>query len=279
MASVYKKTTKFLSLNTTNLLKKMPNTRKYRLLTKVMEDCDPTASLKLNKCEIPTDDEIDDLGERDLDYYLGVRQKEVYWRDPVGKEQIRKDFLINHCGITEDEYDKKYKTLNSLKVSFVTQPKLKQVPFKIHKKKSKKDFHMCEGDSWREKTGIFKLFRRDSEYSTSESYSEYDSNEDDKISEDVRENDVEENIDRGVAKHFNYLSMYDGSDDMLSLEVDFTLLINLVSALQVTVLIKIFPCCRVCGLKRSPKEDLATTARNCVRGSFHTLGGKISLIA
>lgn len=219
MASVYKKTTKFLSSNTTNLLKKMPNTRKYRLLTKVMEEYDRTESQKMTKCEVPTDDEIDDLGERDLDFYLGVRQKEVYWRDPVGKEQIRKDFLINHCGISEVDYDKNYKTLNSLKVSFVIQPKLKQVPFKIHKKKIKKDMHMRDGDSWREKTGIFKLFRRDSEYSTSESYSEYDSNEDDKVSEDARGNNDEDNIDGDVAEHFNYLSIYDSLDDLLPLKV------------------------------------------------------------
>lgn len=219
VASVYKKTTKFLSLNTANLLKRVPNTKKYRLLTKVMEEYDRNSNFKLNKCcEHQTDDEFEDLGERDLDYYLGVRKKEVFWRDPVAREQIRKDFLVNHCGISEDEYDENYKINNTAKVSYVIQPKLKQVPFKIHKKKSKKDSNFKEND-WREKTGIFKLFRRDSEYSTSESYSEYDSNEDDKISEDtVRSNNEEENIVGGVAEHFNYLTIYNGLD-MLDIEV------------------------------------------------------------
>lgn len=217
VASVYKKTTKFLSSNTANLLKKMPNTRKYRLLTKVMEEYDRNVSLKLDKCCENQTEDVDDLGERDLDYYLGVRKKEVYWRDPAAREQIRKDFLINHCGVSEEEFDMSYKTPNSLKVSFVIQPKLKQVPFKIHKKRSKKE-NQREGD-WREKTGIFKLFRRDSEYSTSESYSEYDSNEDDKISEDIVRSNDEENIVEGVAEHFNYLTIYNSLDDLLVLEV------------------------------------------------------------
>ncbi|CAG9784825.1 unnamed protein product [Diatraea saccharalis] len=220
VATVYKKTTKFLSSNTTNLLKKMPNTIKYRLLDRLMEEYDHDSNLKQDVARNQTDEEDDDIGERDLDYYLGVRKKEVYWRDPEGKEQIRKDFFINHCGVSEEEYCKNYQHINNISKESITQPKLKQVPFKIHKKRSKKD-NLREGDSWCEKSGIFKLFtRRDSEYSTSDSYSEYESNEEIKVTND--DNDIECKHDQGntndATGNFNYLNIYTSLNGVLILE-------------------------------------------------------------
>lgn len=171
VASVYRKTTKFLSTNTAILLKKMPNNRKYRLLTKIIDEYANPEEIISKKDTLTNDD--DDLG--DLDYYLGARKKETYWRDLEGKEQIRRDYLLYHCGITEEEYEKEYKKVLPPKASLVIQPRLKQVPFKINRKKKNSQ---SKDDSWRDKSGIFKLFayRRDSE-TTSESYSECDSNE------------------------------------------------------------------------------------------------------
>ncbi|KOB75415.1 putative membrane protein, required for N-linked glycosylation [Operophtera brumata] len=165
VVTVYKKTTKFLTTNTTNLLKKMPN-KKYRLLTKMNEECEDMVEEKNDT--IVTSEEDDELGERDLDYYLGVRKKEIFWREPASKEQIRKDFLLYHCGVTEEDYEKKYK-ISAPKVSSVVQPRLKQVPFKIHRKRKARSM---KDDSWRENS-LFKLFayKRESEYSdSSDSY-------------------------------------------------------------------------------------------------------------
>ncbi|KAH9640909.1 hypothetical protein HF086_011225 [Spodoptera exigua] len=192
VASVYRKTTKFLTSNTANFLKKKPNNKKNQILMEAVEDCDDNGGDNVNNIdEVKTDD--DDIGERDLDYYLGVRKRESYWRDPAGKEQIRKDYLVYHCGITEEDYDKNYKKTIVSKVSYVIQPRLKQVPFKIHRRRRRNGD--TRDDSWREKTGIFKLFmRRDSENSMSDSYSECDSNED-KIPERLRstnEDDMED---------------------------------------------------------------------------------------
>lgn len=172
VVSVYKKTTKFLTANTPNLLKIMPN-RKYRLLTKMAEEYEINIEQNDDK-NAYTSEEGEDFGERDLDYYLGVRKKEKYWRDPAGKEQIKKDFLLYHCGVTEEDYEKNYKK-SAPKVSYVVPPRLKQVPFKIHRKK-KSQKGSLKDDSWREKR-LFRLFayRRDSEESTSDSYSECDS--------------------------------------------------------------------------------------------------------
>lgn len=171
VVTVYKKTTRFLTTNTTNLLKKMPN-KKYQLLTKMVEDNEAKILEKTKSVDI----EEDDLGERDLDYYLGVKKKENYWRDPASKEQIQKDFLLYHCGVTEEDYEKNYKK-STPKVFSIIQPRLKQVPFKIHRKKK---IGSVKDDSWREKS-LFKLFayKRESEYSdSSDSYSECESNED-----------------------------------------------------------------------------------------------------
>lgn len=178
VVSVYKKTTKFLS-NTPNLLKIMPN-RKYRLLTKTFEESEGTIEQRQEEITFTSEDEKD-FGERDLDYYLGVRKKEKYWRDPAGKEQIRKDFLLYHCGVTEEDYEDNYKK-SAPNVSYVIQPKLKQVPFKIHRK-NKTQKGSFKDDSWRERK-LFRLFayKRDSEYSTSDSYSECDSTDERKDS-------------------------------------------------------------------------------------------------
>lgn len=182
---------------------------------KTVEDFEDDAEENIEKVEVPTTDE-DDLGERELDFYLGVSKRESYWRDPVGKEQIRKDYLVYHCGITEEDYDKNYKKNVVPKVSYVIQPKLKQVPFKIHRKRRKNGD--LRDDSWREKSGIFKLFayRRDSEYSTSDSYSECDSNEDNKVDrlQSTNEDDVEDMIG-----YLNELRTC-GSDDMTEVRKD-----------------------------------------------------------
>lgn len=190
----------------------MPNTKKSRQQMKTVEDFEDNIEEDVNKVEDTVIDD-DDLGERDLDYYLGVRKRESYWRDPAGKEQIRKDYLVYHCGITEEDYDKNYKKTVASKVSYVIQPRLKQVPFKIHRKRRKNGD--LKDDSWRDKTGIFKLFayRRDSEYSTSDSYSECDSNEDMKVSGRLRstnEDDIKDMI--GYLNELGTCS----SDDRLS---------------------------------------------------------------
>ncbi|XP_063361302.1 uncharacterized protein LOC134650273 [Cydia amplana] len=174
VALVYRKTTKFLSTNTGFLMRKMSN-RRYRFLKRAQDGVDQRVDHNQNKQE-KIDDK--DFGERELDYYLGVSTTETFWRDPEGKEQIRKDFLLYHCGVTEEDYEKLYKR-TVLKPSYVIQPRLKQVPFRIHRKKRNNQIKR-EGESWCEKTGIFKLFgnRRDSEISTSDSYSECESSED-----------------------------------------------------------------------------------------------------
>ncbi|CAH2075584.1 unnamed protein product, partial [Iphiclides podalirius] len=174
VATVCRKTTKFLTSNTANLLKKVPNTRKYRLLAKLVEENENNEDREDSKYEDSREDDgEEDLGERELDYYLGVRKKETYWRDLAGREQIRRDYLIYHCGISEENYDKLYKRTTTRKVSF-KQPKLKQVPFKITRKKHRRNVSF-EGESWREKAGIFKLFNRRDSDTTSDSYSECDS--------------------------------------------------------------------------------------------------------
>lgn len=209
VASVYRKTTKFLTSNTANLLKKMPNNRKYRLLAKVMEEYESADDFKPDKDCVTIDDD-DDLGERDLDYYLGVRSKEIYWRDPVGKEQIRKDYLVYHCGISEDDYNQNYKTTN-IKVSYPIQPRLKQVPFKIHKKGRRVN---VRDESWCEKTGIFKIFANKRESESSDSYSEC-SNEDVRISDIANiDNDLQRDNVRNVLEHFNDFTIRDIMDDM-----------------------------------------------------------------
>lgn len=184
VASVYRKTTKFLTTNTATLLKKMPNTRKYNLLAKIVED-----NIRNEECngeygEMYEEEDVDNLGERDLDYYLGVKEKDSCGRDLAGREQIRKDYLIFHCGVTEEDYEKLYKKTVELEPC-VTHPKLRQVPFKIHRKHKKTNsFREEVAESWVEKRGIFKLFgnKHDSE-STSDSYSECDSNEEAKLSD------------------------------------------------------------------------------------------------
>ncbi|CAG9560739.1 unnamed protein product [Danaus chrysippus] len=183
VATVYRKTTKFLTTNTAILLKKMPNNKKNDTLPKVEEENKNETATETVDQEIDSDED-GHSGEHDLDYYLGIKQKHTFWSDPAGLEQIRKDYLIYHRGISEEEYESRYKRKVS-KPSCTVQPKFKQVPFKIHKK-HKKANSIREGmaESWVEKKGIFKLFgnRRDSE-STSDSYSECDSNEDAKYSD------------------------------------------------------------------------------------------------
>lgn len=195
VASVYRKTTKFISSNTANLLKKMPNTKKIRSPSQSNAEELKTMSIN-NKEDSETED--DDLGERDLDYYLGVKKKETYWRDPERTEQIVKDYLLYHCGVSEDDFNKYHKKIVT-KTSSIAEPRLKQVPFKIHKKK-KNDL---KDDSWKDMAGFFKLFayRRDSEYSTSDSYSECDSDEliyDDKFSNKGDKDNEIETKDVGV---------------------------------------------------------------------------------
>ncbi|CAF4904444.1 unnamed protein product [Pieris macdunnoughi] len=184
VATAYKKTTKFLTSNTANLLKKVPNTRKYRLLAKIVDDHEDSQTNSQDN----QSDESSDYGDRELDYYLGVRKKEIYWRDPVGIEQIKKDYLLYHCGVTEEDYEKLYKKTIA-KPSHVIQPRLKQVPFKIHRKNKK--ITMRDSESWCERRNIFKIFANkwDSD-STSDSYSECD--DDDENADGVRIKEVSE---------------------------------------------------------------------------------------
>lgn len=193
VATVCRRTTKFLTFNTANLLKKtMANTKKYRFLEKAMEEYERSGHIYQSKQYVDTDsDDDDDLG-RELDYYLGVRNKETYWRDLEGEEQIRKDYYINHFGVTEDDYNQYYKKTYFKKPSHTVTPRLKQVPFKIHKKRSRKNSNFKrEGSNfWCEKTGILKMFlsnRKDSEYSSSDSYSECDTS--------PRDNELKDNFD------------------------------------------------------------------------------------
>ncbi|CAG4976754.1 unnamed protein product [Colias eurytheme] len=203
VATVYKKTTKFLTINTVNLLKKMPNTKKYCLLAKIVDECQENERRNKFEDRRSEEDSNSDNGDRELDYYLGVRKKETYWRDPIGKEQIRKDYLLYHCGVSEEDYEKFYKKTIA-KPSHVIQPRFKQVPFKIHKKRDKKAHSLREGvaESWCEKRGIFKIFgnKRESD-STSDSYSECDS--------------ADEETVRDISKQFNRLKMFDSYDDLL----------------------------------------------------------------
>ncbi|CAG9138443.1 unnamed protein product [Plutella xylostella] len=73
VATVYKRTTKFLTSNTANLLKKtMPNTKKYRFLEKAMERAEQNRHFNINKQYDCADDEKEDEYEGDqLDYFLG----------------------------------------------------------------------------------------------------------------------------------------------------------------------------------------------------------------
>lgn len=183
VASVYRKTTKFLSSNTGIFLKKS-NARKYSFLDRIVREYQNNTD-KVNKYEEDIEEDSD-LGERDLDYYLGVRNnKETFWRDLDGREQIRKDYLLYHCGVSKEDYEQNYKRSVVSKSFDPIQPRLKQVPFKIHRKHRKvNSFKEGVSESWVEKKGIFKLFgnRRDSD--TSDSYSECDSNDDTKDDKD-----------------------------------------------------------------------------------------------
>lgn len=188
VASVYRRTTKFLSVNTPNLLKKMATNKKNQLLDKIIEEQERNQIMK-NKIKRSTyfDEDDDDSGERELEYYLGVKKKDVCWRDKEGQEQIRKDYLLYHCGISEEDYIVNFKK-NIPKPTFTVQPRLKQVPLKIHKKKPKKQ--NGKEESWCERSKIFKLFtnKKDSE-STSSSYSI------DSIEEVVRTVDSTEHVE------------------------------------------------------------------------------------
>lgn len=176
VASVYRRTTKFLSANTPNLLKKVANNKKNQLLNKIIEEQERYQTMRNQTRKSRYFDEVDDdLGERELEYYLGVRKKEICWRDKEGHEQIRKDYLLYHCRISEEEYIVNCKK-NVLRPTYIVQLRLKQVPLKMHKKKPKKQ--NGKEESWCERSKIFKLFtnKRDNE-STSSSYS-IDSSED-----------------------------------------------------------------------------------------------------
>lgn len=170
VASVYKRTTKFLTTNTTTLLRIRSNSKRYNTTTANSDEVGKDND-KNDRIHFANDEE--DLGERDLDYYMGVRKRETYWRDPSAIEQLRRDYLVYHCGVTEEEYEAKYKKSYPETRPLEIKPKLKQVPFKIHRKKKGDN----KDDLWKEKSGIFKLFvhRKDGEYSTSDSYSECDS--------------------------------------------------------------------------------------------------------
>ncbi|CAH2106991.1 unnamed protein product [Euphydryas editha] len=223
VALVYRKTTKFLSSNTANFLKKTPNTKKYNLLARIVEEYQKNNDKDNKNCDEKDDnDSINDLGERDLDYYLGVREKVTYWRDPEGNEKIRKDYLLYHCGITEEDYEKNYKRTIVPRATYPVHPKLKQVPFKIHKKEKKvNSFKEGVTESWVEKKGIFKLFgnRRDSD-TTSDSYSECDSNEEAKYIDDIDyDKDDNEEIIWNVTNNFNDLTTIDALNKLLGVRI------------------------------------------------------------
>lgn len=192
VASVYRKTTKFISANTPNLLKKMAANKKNQLLAKIIEEQERNQIMR-NKVKRSTylNEDDDDSADRELDYYLGVRKKEIYWRDREGQEQIRKDYLLYHCRISEEEYIVKFKK-NIPRPTYVVQPKLKQVPLKIHKKKPKKQNEKEE--SWCERSKIFKLFTNKKDNQSSSSSYSIDSIED-LVRTDSTEN-VEDNADK-----------------------------------------------------------------------------------
>ncbi|OWR45636.1 hypothetical protein KGM_210097 [Danaus plexippus plexippus] len=190
----------------------MPNNKKNDTLPEVEEENKNETITKTVDPQIDSDEDRHS-GDHDLDYYLGIKQKHTFWSDPAGLEQIRKDYLIYHRGISEEEYESRYKRKVS-KPSCTVQPKFKQVPFKIHKK-SKKANSIREGmaESWVEKKGIFKLFgnRRESE-STSDSYSECESNDDAKHSDiiniDCDSRDEEDEI-LDIADEINKITTQD----------------------------------------------------------------------
>lgn len=176
MASMYRRTTKFIASNTNLMKTKLPQIKRQRNSPKALEEIENPDKL-IRPERFVDDDEEENFGERDLDYYLGVRKHETYWRDPEREEQLRKDYLINHCGISETDYENLYKKKVPEPTIKIT-PKLKQVPFKIHRKKRSLG-QMDDLIMWSEKTGnnILRIFmpnKRDSE-STSDSYSDCDS--------------------------------------------------------------------------------------------------------
>ncbi|GBP88141.1 hypothetical protein EVAR_59675_1 [Eumeta japonica] len=181
VASACRKTTKFLTANTTNLLKRtIPTAKKYTTLSKSLEDIQHALNVNRNDENYQSDSDNENVGEHDLDYYLGVKTKATCWRDREGEEQIRRDYLINHCGMTEEIYDRHYRRPVHRRPSSKALPKLKQVPFKVYKKKKKKRHKKGNDDqSWTEKASdniIFKMFMPSRyDYSTSESYSECES--------------------------------------------------------------------------------------------------------
>lgn len=196
VASVYRRTTKFLSANTPNLLKKMATNKKDQLLAKIIEEQERNQIMR-NKIRrsIYFDEDDDDLGGRELEYYLGVRKKDTCWRDKDGQEKIRKDYLLYHCRISEEEYIVNFKK-KIPRPTYTVQPRLKQVPLKIHKKKPKKQ--NGKEESWCERSKIFKLFtnKKDNE-STSSSYSI------DSIEEIVRKGDSIQDVEDDADKLYD----------------------------------------------------------------------------
>lgn len=192
VASVYRRTTKFLSANTPNLLKKMAPNKKNQLLAKIIEEQERNHIIRNKTKRSICSEEDDDLGERELEYYLGVRKKEFCWRDKEGQEKIRKDYLLYHCRISEEEYNAHFKK-SIPRPTYNVQPRIKQVPLKIHKKKPKKQ--NGKEESWCERSKIFKLFtnKKDSE-STSSSYSI------ESIEEIVRSVESTENVEDDAKK-------------------------------------------------------------------------------
>lgn len=173
ITSAYKKTTKFLTENKNLIMKRMPHVKKYRhdlrsgkFVNNVYQ------KVEYRDASDDSSSEESDFGERDLDYYLGVRTNETYWRDPEREEQLRKDDLINHCGVSEEDYNDHYK--RTVKKHKLKTTKLKQVPFRIYKKK-RSLFQKDDLSLWSD--NILKIFignKRLSE-STSNSYSDYES--------------------------------------------------------------------------------------------------------
>lgn len=207
VAMVCRKTTKFLTSNTANLLKKTMGNAKYSFLEKAMEEYEMNCHVYKEHI-IDTDSSVDYEGGRELDYYLGVKKKETYWRDFEGEEQIRKDYYINHYGVTEDDYNCYYKKTYFIKTLSANAPRRKQVPFKIHRKRGRKNsnFKRDGYNFWCEKTGILKMFmsnRKDSEYSSSDSYSECELSPGDDALKHVNDFNY-------VTKHFKKFTNLDG---------------------------------------------------------------------